>query len=501
MKKLCVFLALILIFSSFVSCSVKKPSSNESGSDITSSEIEINNEEQKVFSLPFFAGDSFNPYSATQSTNFYLGTLLYDSLFILDNNFKPQPLVAKEYTFEENEIRIKIKSGLKFSDGSEIILNDISSSLASAISSRYFGARLSNISSYSVKGDEFVIKLKEPNKDFIKNLNFPIIKNGSKESRAIGSGRYCFSEENDQKLVKNSYSTRKTSDIESISLVEIHKYSTLPHMIKIGSINFAYTDTTDITTAATKTSPVQTNNLVYVGVNSSNPMLANQDFRKAISLCINRKNILTDAFAGAGNATAQPFNPVSSSHSSENYKISLTDINAAKELFAVVGLTAKDENGIFKTNDEKPVSLRLAVNSDSASKVRTAEYIKLNLQAQGIAVQIISENAEAYKNRISNKDYDLFIGEVKLTPDNNISPLLSLGALNACDDMSETLLSYKNYLSGTTALDDFLRTFDIKTPFIPILYKNSLAVYSGTLSENTTTNEYDVFAGMENWKF
>lgn len=501
MKRLCVLLVLALIFSSFVSCSNKPISSNESGSDITSSEIAAEVGQEKVFSLPFFSSDSLNPYSATQSVNFYIGSLLYDSLYVLNDEFKAESLIAEDCSVSGAEVTVKIRSDVKFSDGSAVTINDVSASLASALSSTYFSKRLSDIDSYSVKNNNLVIKLKEPNINFIKNLNFPIIKSGSKQSGAIGSGRYCFSVEDAQKLVKNTNSLWKTPDINSISLVEIHKYSTMPHMIKIGSINFAYADGADITTAATKTSPVLTNNLVYIGINSNNPMLANQDFRKAISLCVNRKNILTDAYAGSGNATAQPFNPSAFNLVSDDFTISLTDTNAAKELFSLIGLTQKDENGFFKDAEGKTVSLRLAVNSDNVARARAAEYIKLNLQAQGIAVEIISESTDAYKTRVANKDYDLFVGEVKLTPDNSIDELLSVGMLNACDDGAESLTSYKNYLAGTITLEDFLRNFDLKTPFIPILYKNSLSVFSGTLSGNSTVTEYDVFADMENWKF
>ena len=90
---------------------------------------------------------------------------------------------------------------------------------------------------------------------------------------------------------------------------------------------------------------------------------------------------------------------------------------------------------------------------------------------------------------------------MKLTPDNDISHLLYKGALNACDDGGETYAAYNGYLSGELALADFLRTFDLKTPFIPILYKSGTVVSSGTLNGNGTVTEYDVFADMNKWVF
>ena len=63
------------------------------------------------------------------------------------------------------------------------------------------------------------------------------------------------------------------------------------------------------------------------------------------------------------------------------------------------------------------------------------------------------------------------------------------------------MLAYNQYLAGEITLEDFLRTFDLKTPFIPILYRNGTAFFSATLNGNQTVTEYDVFAAMDKWEF
>ena len=506
MKKVAWLLSLIMIFSAFTSCSSKPVTSNDSENLITSSDTvsETQGEQQHIFSLPYFKNDSLNPYSAKQSVNFYLGSLIYDSLFELDRNFKAVPVIADMVTQEGTTCVVTIKKGLKFSDGSEITLQDVASSIKTAKSSSYYSARLNNISSYKIKDNAIVFALKKADINFVKNLNFPIVKGGSAQSRAIGSGRYAFSpDENILSLCINEYNTKKESTIKNISLVEIHKYSTLPYMVKIGSVNFVYatSDDFDLKTAAAKTTSVLMNNLVYLGINSENVLLANQDFRKAISLLVNRKAILTDAYANAGSATATPFHPLATDLNTKDYSVDLTNAQAAAELFSIAGLTNKNEDGILTAPDLSPISLRLVVNKENPARVRAAQSIKLSLEGAGVAVELIEANTAAYKEYISNGDYDMFIGEVKLTPDNDISPLLSKGMLNSCDDGGETLLSYNKYLAGEISLADFLRAFDLKTPFIPIMYRNGTAVSSGTLSGNTVVTEYDVYSDMYKWVF
>ena len=502
MKKTAWLLCLIMCFSAFTSCS-----SNEGNvsSAITGNETvsqQTNASDNKAFSVPYFSQDSLNPYSATQSANFYLSTLLYDSLVTINNDFTVKNLIAEKIENNGTECTVTIKDNLKFSDDTPITDADVVASFNIAKNSTYYSQRLKNASKCTVKGGKIIFTLKMADKHFAKNLTFPIIKSGSSKSIAVGSGRYMLSDEDSKKLVINANNTRKNTKIETISLVDITKYSSLPSMIKIGSVNFVYGDfTQSINVPSAKSSSVIRNDLVYLGVNSNNIYLSNKDFRKAVSLCINRDNILTDAYVGAGRAAASPFNPKAIDLNNGTFKISSYDISAANELFTICSLIEKDENGFFKGNEEEAVSLRLLVNKDNSARLRAANSIKISLEKVGIKVNLIEENAENYKTKIVSGDYDLFIGEVILTADNNISSLLSQGALNGCNDEGGTLKSYYSFLANEISLDDFLRTFDLNTPFIPLVYKNSKSIYSASLSGNSECTEYDVFAQMENWEY
>lgn len=504
MKKLSCILCLILVFLSIASCSSKTPSSSQN------SDIEITSSETQqaldggghIFSLPYFESDSLNPYSANQTANFYLGSLVYDSLFEIDENFNPVPEIAKEVSFDGSSCIVKIKGNIKFSDGSLLTVSDVVSSFQTAKKTSHYSQRLSSISGYSVLDDTIIFKLNHIDKNIVKNLTFPIIKNGSSQNWAVGSGRYCFATQNKPlKLVKNEFSSDLFSkDINDISLVPIHKYSTLPYMLKIGSVNFIYAESnSELTNAAVKTSQVLMNNLVFVGVNGYNSILMNQDFRKAVSLIINRKSILSDVYANNGVATAQPFHPKAESFKND-FKIDLTNKEAAVELLSVAGFMQKDSEGFLVSNEQRIV-LRLLVNGDNQARVKAANMIKLNMQTLGIAVEVVSVDSESYKSKISSGDYDLYLGEIKLTADNNISKLLTDSSINLNNDGGETIIAYTQYLLGEITINDFLKTFDLKTPFIPIFYKNGTAVYSGTIKGSSVVTEYDVFANMDKWSF
>lgn len=501
LKKTAWLLSLIMCFSAFTSCS---SNTGNQSSVITSSEIvsqQTNSSSDKSISVPYFSQDSLNPYSATESANFYLATLLYDSLVAINNDFTVKNLMAERVDNTGTECEVTLKENLKFSDDTPVTESDVVASFNTAKNSTYYSQRLKNVNKCTAKAGKIIFSLKKADKHFIKNLTFPIIKGGSSKSLAAGSGRYMPSEEDSKKLVINPNNKLKKTKIKTISLVDITKYSSLPSMIKIGSVNFVYGDfTQSINVPSAKSSTVLKNNLVYLGINSNNIYLSNKDIRKAISLCINRNNILTDAYVGAGAVTASPFNPKAIDLNNSAFKISSYSLSAANELFSICSLTEKNEDGFFKGYEEESVSLRLLVNKDNSARLRAANSIKLSLEKAGIKVVLMEETLENYKAKAMSGDYDLFIGEIVLTADNNISALLSQGVLNGCNDESETLNSYNSYLADEISLDDFLKTFDLNTPFIPLIYKNSKAVYSASIVGNSECTEYDVFAQMENWE-
>ena len=202
------------------SCS-SKPATSANSSGISEVESKVSSQtvenESLIFSLPYFSNDSFNPYSAKQSANFYLGTLIYDSLITVDNSFNYKALLADKISLEDDLLIITLKDGLKFSDGSEVTVGDVRDSFYAAKGCSFYSSRLSKISSCTVKGNEILFKISNKSEQLIKNLTFPIIKNGSKESKAVGSGRYMFATDNaSDGLVLNPYQKNRKSSLQAM---------------------------------------------------------------------------------------------------------------------------------------------------------------------------------------------------------------------------------------------------------------------------------------------
>lgn len=499
MKALSKLFCILLMLCVITSCSDKEKINASSATAETESEITVSSG-NKIFSLPYFKDDSLNPYSAKQSLNFHINTLIYDSLTALDENFNIENIIADKIEIDGVNVSIKIKSNLKFSDGSDLTLEDIRSSYNTAKNNSFYSQRLKNINKFTVNKDVIEITLNNPDRFFAKNLNFPIIKGGSRDDNAVGSGRFVLNVlENKTYLSQNENSIREKGSIKEINLVSVQKYSQLSDKIKIGNVNFAYYNSNKDSAASSNTVEIHTNNLLYMGVNSNNKFLSNENIRKAVSLAVDRKFVMDNIYANLGNATAKPFNPLAKDLKT-SLKIDLFDTKKSEEVLSTIGISVKNEEGIFLDFEGNTVSLKILINSDNQKHIKIADMLKNDFEKLGIGLEVVMQPSAEYKNNINNHNYDLFIAEVKLTPNNDISELISYSKLNSFVDDGTLMQAYNSFMLSELECEEFETYFDMKTPFVPIAYLNKTAECSRSVSGVKVSTEYDVFYNFSNFK-
>ena len=83
------------------------------------------------FALPYFDGNTLDPITCPDGPHQVLGALLYEGLFTLDPAFVPQPTLAKSYRYDAQSrtYTIRLRSGVKFSDGSSQTADDVIATL------------------------------------------------------------------------------------------------------------------------------------------------------------------------------------------------------------------------------------------------------------------------------------------------------------------------------------------------------------------------------------
>ena len=138
-------------------------------------------------------------------------------------------------------------------------------------------------------------------------------------------------------------------------------------------------------------------------------------------------------------------------------------------------------------------TLTLLVNEENSFKVSAAEYLAQTLSASGVTVEVKALPWAEYTAALAAGNFDLYYGEVKLTADWDLRPLLAIGgSLNYGGWASETtnslLAAYASATDRSAAMEALCRHLQQQAPLIPVCFKStSVLVQAGVVEGLTPT--------------
>lgn len=446
-----------------------------------------------VLNLAYTKADTLNPYTTSTTANLQILSLIYDGLYKLDKAYEPIPVIAKSSIVSGTTVNVTLNS-VSFSDGTAVTASDVVKSFDLAKFSSAFAARLENFSGANISASNMVVfTMKNPDPYALSCLTFPIIKSGSSGESPTGSGRYKIEKSGESVyLVVNSKKSGFNPSLKTIMLVPVRAAASLESSVEIGNTAFYYNDLSGGTYSRinAKTVEMGINNMVYLTFNYASEVFANSKIRQAVNLALDRNEIVTTAFQGHARAAYAPFNP-------EWYALASKDLISPQSLDKALQLIS--ESGIDITQKE----VSLLVNADNQFKLETAQFIHSYLTALGFKVVLKDYSEEYYTEAINLGAYDLYIGEVRLPHNMNLSSLLTLGGSVSYGISAESAAAkrYTQLISGGCELMDFINTFNEDPPFLPLCFRNAAVSYATSLQNCFGCCDSDVFYDIENWSF
>ena len=507
------FLCLFICFASLASCG-RETTDEASTAAVSGEEAAISGSQKNTggtgkLSLPYVKGDSLNPFTAKSLPNQMLSTILYDSLYSLDATLSPQPLLAASGSVSGTQVRVALKSGLVFSNGSSLSASDVVYSFEKAAASPHYRAQLSNFSSAKVQSGDIIFTMKEVDPYALSCLDFAIIKRGSDSSETaipVGSGRYIAVRGDSSVTLKanKSWLSGNTMKFASISLVDVPDSDSVIHSLEIGNVNFIFQDLSGgvYQRINANTTEFLMNNLVFLGIQSKNELLQNPKILQAISLALAREEIASSAYQGHAAASAVPFRPDWNALKG----LSTADVKQNKE--AAVKLL--QEAGFDKTGASgarigggKTLQFTLAVNKENPFRLSAANMIAAQLSAVGIKVTVSQLAWADYTKAVQGGRFDLYLGEVKLSNNMSLTPFFNeAGAAKAgINQEGAAAASYKQMLTGAVSLQDFLSTFQENPAFLPVCFRKGVAARSRDVQGDLISHSGDVYANLQDWHF
>ena len=485
------------------------------------------------FTVPYMRADSLDPYRLTNSMNKYVSGLIYDSLFSVDDSFKAVAVIAESASVSEKTLTVKIKSGINFTDNTPLTADDVVYSFNIAKESVIYTPYLENISQAQADGANSVsFTLEVSDNDEAANLIFPIVKNGSydesdgtaadntddgEESTTassgdsgytskipVGSGRYTFVSNSESKFLQYNKSRLGgySPKYAKVGLVDISASESFSSLFDLNKIDF-YCDSFDggkYSKFTKVSSNVPLTNFVYIGINSQNSVLSEQKVRRAIALALDRTELASVSFAGCAVPTALPFNP-------SYYKLkgctlptlSLKTDNSVK-LLEDVGYKSVSESGV-RYNGDKSMSFTLLVNSENDFRRALARGIQQALEKVDIKITIHEATYSEYASAVTSGSFDIYIGETELPNSFSLSRFFSEdgGLRYGISEKSETARVYEKYLNGSADMQTLIGKFADEMPFIPVAFRQGIAVGSDKITSEIKTVPGDCFANINEW--
>lgn len=447
----------------------------------------------ELFSLPYAPELTLDPITCADGMQQVLSSLVCEGLFRLGPNFEPIPWLCETYTYDAETFTyvFTLRNGIRFSDGTPLTGTDVKTALNRARTSERYASRLAQVTSVAADERTLTVALSAANTAFPALLDIPIPKSDTEEF-PVGTGPYLLSMESSTAwlIANQSWWRGAGQPTDRISLVEASDQDTMLY-------RFTSHDVQVITADLTGTDPISatgsiayqdadTTILHFLGCNVNREPLNDAAFRRLLSQGIDRSYLVSAFLSGHGIPTQFPVSPVSLLYPS-NLGIP----------YSPAEFTAALASSGFSANH----TLTLLVNEENSFKVSAARQIADTFSGVGIPMTVRTLPWAEYTAALSAGEFDLYYGEIKLTADWNLSPLLGTEAPLNYGGWSDPLFEQHlaNYLSASdrpAALERLCSYLRNQAPILPICFKSTSVLLQTDVLDGLTPTMNEPFYNL-----
>lgn len=504
MKRLLTFALALALCLPLAGCAGSEPAEPEDfwATEEFVEETPADETEPTVFTLPYLNSQSLNPISCSDGAQQIAASLLYEGLFSLDEHFVPQNTLCASYTRsgDGRTYTFTLREDVVFTDGTALTPADVLSTFRRAQVSDRFSARFANVAGMRVGRNTIIFTLMRADSALPALLDIPILKSGTdKYPVPVGTGPYRFAtDENGECLLRNEDWWGDGDALpERIALCAAKDAGATAYLFSASRAHLLIADLLSDSPAASiggvDLTDVSTANLYYIGFNAKKGApTADRTLRAAMNAALDRDAIVATLLASHAQSAQFPISPASPLYPA-----------ALDTPYTVTGYG--EALAARLTGDAQPIALTLIVNEDSSFKAALAEHLAKALTAEYVTVTVSVLPWSDYMEALESGSFDLYFGEVRLTADWNITPLVSAnGALNYggfSDPATETALAAFLANENETTAAALCARLAEESPFLPVAFKSlSLLTPAGAV-DGLAPSLSRPMNGLESWSF
>ena len=452
--------------------------------------------EAAEFALAWYPGVSLHPITGDNRTNLTLGGLLYEGLYALDGQFQPEPCLSTGGTASEDGLSwtFPLRSGVTFSDGSPLTAAEAAASLELARTSPLYSARLADITGVEAGEGSVTVTLSRPNGALPALLDIPIVK--ETDGAPLGTGPYVLTGEGEGAVLTARADWWRGAELplETIPLRPIQEADDLIHAFDTRDVALVATDLTGTNalgfSGTFDTVDYPTSTMLYVGFNTASGPCRSAEVRQALSRAFDRASIATVLYARHAQAAALPVSPASPLYQADVAAELDHDPQAAGALLEQAG--------------RQDLALTLLAPADNPARTAAAELLADGLENLGLSVTLDLLPWPDYLAALERGDFDLYLGEVRLTADFDLTALLA-GALNYGGYADEEALQRLDSFRAASGQGRDLSARRLyqrlaeEPPFAVLCFKNWSVLTQWSRIQGLTPTQSNVFHAFDQW--
>lgn len=433
------------------------------------------------FGLSYQPDAGWNPYTCTRLANRPLISLLYQGLFSVSSQYRAEPVLCQRYSVASDLKAYRFYlAEATFSDGSALTAQDVVASLEAAKGSAVYGNRLSHVTGIRAEGTDCVaISLDTAYENLPLLLDIPIVRASDVASaQPLGTGAYAVAADGAALIRRQDWWSDypPAVDVQTIALSQTTTPAEIRDQFEFGQTDLVLADPGSAAYVEYRCDyelwDCATGILLYLGCNrSGSSPFSNESVRAALTHGVDR-TALAETYRGFAEEAYLPASPEADCYDSTLAASYGYDPSAFSSALAQAGL--------------QNTSATLLVCSDHAVRVTAAQAIADSLSACGLQVTVNALSGEQYQEALEIGNFDFYLGEVRLSPNFDLSAFFQEGGALSYGGISDA----STYALCLSALENSGNYYDLHQAVMdsgqlcPLLFR-TYAVFAtrGTVSQ------------------
>ncbi len=477
------------------------------------------NEKDKSITIYSLKDDTLCPILTDNDANRQMLGIVYESLVRLKDNLEAEGVLAQDWSVSSDGLiwSFKLRQGVKWHSGESLTPQDVIYTVEQIQKNTgsTYESNIRYIAEMGFSGDSVEFTLNQPCANFVNLMTFPIVHfQGEDIDRASyapnGTGAYIFSDKNEGNmyyLLRNENWWGGEGKLCEIRVKLLPDSETIMYSLSAGDIDIANTERGQqgrfISNADIKTVSCPMTVYDFLGINHNKGALSQKAVRQAMDKAINRGKIVSDIFAGNGSVARSPIRDNWFVNGDKTEKFDTTSEDAERILLKAEW---KKTNGVYgKKTDEGSLRLEfdLLVNDDNSNRMNMAESIKLDLENAGMVINVIPLSYDEYMSRISEGDYELFVGSVMLSEELDFREFLGNGNMFGYESKQlNRLMNETQKAQGKeeiiSSYQRFKDRFNAELPVIGICFENFDMLIRENIKGTLKTTQNSIYDGIFN---